>query len=230
MISRKVGFRLAQEDFHARLQRIGAGAEPPAAGPGVYARPAPPEPRKPNIGMVGAGGGLVGLGTHLLRKANRNYEVLRDAGELGVLSGFAIGGVVATLLGVWLIYRAFRHRGDAAREEGREVRQPSNFARAAWSILGLAFGATACSYMFMASAARLIDTDAAETFSAGGVLIAFALAGVSLLLGIVGLLRRGSSMVRVPIYFLFGGIITYAVFQYFWINPLEWPQFVAQLR
>ena len=112
----------------------------------------------------------------------------------------------------------------------KTVRRASTVARVFFSVLGFVFGAIACLYMFMVSAAGRVETDKAEAFSTGGVVIALFLAVVSLLFGFVGIFLRGYALGRVPAYFLLGGMLTYAAVHLSGTRIIVWQEFLAGLQ
>ncbi len=84
--------------------------------------------------------------------------------------------------------------------------------------------------MFLAAAARLVETEKAQLFASGGLVIGFLLMIVSALFGMVGLFLRGYALGRVPVYFLIGAGLTFAAVRVFGINMLEWQHFMVQLQ
>lgn len=196
-------------------------------------------PQKPNYVHAGVGGAIMALGIQAVKYTNENYEAIRESGAIGTLVGFGLGGMAAVLIGVFVIMRAvFKWRAAPATAAASQysanvappVRKASTGARVFFSLLGFAFGTIACLYMFMAAAARFVETELAQDFSNGSALIALLLALVSLLFGLVGLFLRGYALWRVPIYFVFGGVLAFAAVRVAGINMLEWQQFIAKLQ
>ena len=157
----------------------------------------------------------------------------RESGTLGTLAGLVIGGVIALLISAIAILRAVPKKdatNQATAQPEQPVRQPSPVARVLFSLLGVALGSIAILYMFMGAAVRFLPGEKAQLFSAGSVVIALALLGVSLLFGLVSLFLRGYALGRVPVYFVLGGMFTYAVVQIARVNFLEWDGLVAALQ
>ena len=227
---------MSNSDFKERLQRIGAN---PTQQHPMIPNAGRPRKRKPNLGLVGAGGAIMMIGIQVVKYANKNYEAIRDSSGFGTAAGLGLAGIAVFLLGIFVIIRgaskihAAPDHADASQYStnmAQPGRQPSNWARFFFSLLGFTLGTIACLYMFMAAAARFIETEKAEVFSAGAFLIAVVLAFVSLLFGLAGLFLRGYTLQRVPVYFLFGAVLTYATVRGFRINMLEWQQFMDYLK
>jgi hypothetical protein len=228
---------MSNHDFQDRLKRIGFGAPQPASASWVP-QTANTKAPGPNYRLIGAGGALIGLGPQVMKYTNRSYEPIRDNYGIATAAALGLAGLAAIVYGAVLIYRGTR-RNHAAQADNAasprpdiaaQVRQPSNAARWFFSLLGFAFGTTACLYMFLGAAARFVDTERAQTVSNGGVIIALLLGLVSLIFGFVGLFLRGSGLWRVPYFFVAAGIITFCAVRLFRINMLDWPQFMAQLQ
>lgn len=235
---------MADENFQQRLQRIAANA-PQAQGAGAqYSGVNVPKPgrsggQKPNFNLVGAGGGVMGFGIWVVRHTHSNYQAWKDAGKVATALGIGAAGIAIVMLGIYLISRGVMKRLDAPSGVtatqyggtfGKPVRQPSNRARFLFSLLGFVFGVIAFLYMFASAAARSFDTERAHLFTMGAVVMAFGFAIVALLFGIVGLFLRGRGLGRVPIYFVFGAVLTYSVMWISHVNMAEWPIFAAQLQ
>ncbi|WP_371225925.1 hypothetical protein [Roseovarius sp. 2305UL8-3] len=176
-------------------------------------------------------------GLQTLRQANQHYDALRDSELPGVLIGLGLGGSVMFLFGIIMMARAMYRLLVASSdgfqdeiEEAQPARQTSGWLRLLFSLLGFVIGAIACFYMFMVSAARYIDTETSQLFQQGGVFIVFCLIALSLLFGLVGVFLRGFALGRVPVYFLFGGMLTYAAVRILGFNMLEWQDFVVRLQ
>ncbi len=230
---------MSNADFQDRLQRIGAKSAPQQPMDPGTDRPRRRNTTKPRPGRIGLGGAIMVLGLHGLKYANEYYEALRDSDAIGTLAGLGLGGLAALLIGVIIILREIarmvRVSSDPTgsqyqADEAHPVRQASNRMRVLFSLLGFAFGAIACLYMFMVSAARHFDTETAQLFQQGGVFIVFCLTALSLLLDLVGIFLRGFALGRVPAYFLFGGVLTYFAVPIFGIDMLEWQAFVVLLQ
>ena len=173
------------------------------------------------------------IGMQAIKYANTNYDAIKADSGAGAAVGLGLGAIAALLIGVVIMLRALRSKsGDT--QETPEIAEPkraaSGLARAVCSLLGLGLGTTACLFMFMVAAARQIDTEAAQHFSAGGFLIAIILAALALLIGLFGLFVRGYALGRVPIYFISAAVLTYAAVGVLQIDFLELPGFVAGLQ
>ncbi len=220
---------MSRADFQDRLQRIGA-QEPNShfvASPGSNSKPTGRQTVSHVHMLMGAA--FIAGGLQAVKHALQNHEALRDSGATGTLAGLAIGGGLALLFGAKTMMRGMPDK-HAAVAAAQTARQPSARARIFFSILGFAFGSLACLYMFLVAAARFVDTEKAHTFATGGVVIAAALALVSLSFGLAGLFLRGYALGRVPVYFLIGGIVTWSFVRIARINMLEWSVFMAQLQ
>ena len=216
---------MSNTDFQQRLQRIGARSEPQDYGRGTEAGP---RSEKPDLRLIGLGGFLLVSGLQSVKYANQNYEALRDGSMPGMVFALGVGGLVLLLVGVMIFFRAFA-KGRTVKM-ATEMPETSIAARVICSLLGFAFGVIACMYLFLAAGARFIETEKAQLFSEGGIVIALGLLLFSLLLGLIGLFLRGYGLGRIPIYYFLGGAITWAVVRIMNINVLEWTQFVAMLQ
>jgi hypothetical protein len=98
------------------------------------------------------------------------------------------------------------------------------------TLLGLALGIGACLLMFLAVAARYIETESAQDFARAGILSAFLMTTAPLVLGLLPLFLRGFGLWRVPLYSLCGVAVTYAVMRILGVNLLAWSYFVETLR
>lgn len=230
---------MSTADFQERLQRINAHA--PQQQPMSQDKPGSARTRmkKPNFSQLAVGGAIMLVGNRAVKHVNENYELIRDSSGVGMAVGLAFAAIAVFLVGIFLIIRAFlKGRAEPARSTVlhhsdnvvRPQRESSSRAKSICSLLGFCFGAIATFYMFMSAAARLIETENAELFSNGGLLIAALLVIVSSLIGMVGLFLRGYAMGRVPVYFVIGAGLTFAAVRLFGINMLEWQQFTVQLQ
>ena len=200
-------------DFQDRLQRIGASSQQRQTGAGHMSTTEQLRTRKTNYGLLAVGSFLIFIAGQSITYLNENYDAIRDSSGIGVAVGLGFGALAAFPVGVILMVRAIRSRKLPSQNTvpvTKTVRRASTVARVFFSLLGFVFGAISCLYMFMVSAAGRVETDKAEAFSTGGVVIALFLAIVSLLFGFVGIFLRGYALGRVPVYFLLGGMLTYA--------------------
>ncbi len=222
---------MSNNDFQARLQRIGGNPHNSPVTQGTDHTKAL-RTHKPSYGRVGLGGAIMMLGVQVVKYANQNYEEIRDGSGIAMAAAIGIAGFAVTLIGIIWIFSAVSQRmvADRGAVAKTATRRPSTTARVLFSLLGFTFGGIASFYMFLAAAARFVETETAQRFSNGGLIIAMSLALLSLLFGFVGLFLRGRALGRVPIYFFLGGAITYAAFRILRINVLEWPEFVAVLQ
>ena len=221
--------------FQDRLQRLNANSPQQQSITRGVAHKERFRARKPNYRLMGLGGASIGLGVQVIKYTNENYQTIKDSSGIGTAAGLGVAGMVALLIGLILLIRAIATPAKATTSEcssnmERPVRQTSTKARIVFSLLGFVLGAIACLYMFMSAAARLVETEAATTFSIGGFFIAGLLAFVSLLFGFTGLFFRGYALGRVPMYCLFGGMISFGSFRVLGINLLEWPEFITTLQ
>ncbi len=224
---------MARADFQDRLQRIGTQSPHHNAVEPTSPKPKAAGRQTTHLGLMAVGAVFMAGSVQALKYAYQNYEALRESGALGTLAGLVIGGAIALLIGAIAMLRAIPNKNAAnktATEPEQPVRQPSAMARVLFSLLGVAFGAIAILYMFMGAAVRFLPGEKAQLFSAGSVVIALTLLGVSLLFGLVGLFLRGYALGRVPVYFVLGGMFTYAVVQIARINFLEWEGLIAALQ
>ncbi|MEL7081175.1 MAG: hypothetical protein AAGK82_07160 [Pseudomonadota bacterium] len=216
--------------FQDRLRRINASAQqrmPPAAGHA-------PErgAKKANHAVLAVGAILMAIGIQMVKHAYDNYDAIVDNSQLGTAGWLGLAGVAALLISAVLITRAVPGKRPAAQSSVTTApsrSQPSKGGPILFSLLGFAFGAISCFYMFLSATAQVIGTETARTFMNGGFLIALALVALSLLLGFIGLFLRRYALWRVPIYFVCGAILTYATVRILKVNLLEWEQFVTLL-
>lgn len=227
---------MSNKDFQERLQRIAAARQPQpivrsavSGGQGGAG--------KASYLQIGAGGGIMALGLQILKLANKNYESIRESHGIAIIAVIGIVGMAIGLTGIVIIVRAsFKHFAPAAlvsenpAEATSPSKRPSKAAKVIFSLLGFAFGVISCLYLFVAAAARFIDTEKGQAVSAGSNLIAIFLAFVSLLFGLAGMLARGSGLMRVPVYFVFGWILTLATYRILRVNLLEWEPFTAHFQ
>lgn len=235
---------MSDEDFQQRLQRIAANTpQPQSAGAQHSGLNAPKLGRarglKPRYSLIGAGGGIMALGIQGVKYTNAHYEALKDSGRIATAMAIGVAGIAIFLLGIFVMSRGVTRRlaessGSGASQYpsivARPVRQPSNWARFLFSLLGLILGIIATLYMFASGAALFFDTEKAHLFTVGAVSIAMGLAILALLFGIVGLFLRGRGLGRVPVYFVFGAVLTYSAMWISRVNMADWPLFAAQMQ
>lgn len=241
LINYKTGGRgsVSDENFQDRLRRISAKSQPQqpmAEGAGPIARSEAP---KPNYRLVGAGGAIMALGIQAVKFTNENYQPIKASSGAYAGLGLGFAGIVAFLIGIVIIFRACS-KGYVAHTSASHAqysanstqvaRKPSKIAQVFFSLLGLTFGTIACLYLFMAGAARFIETERAPAFVNGSVIIAIFLCLVSLLFGLISLFLRGYALGRVPFYFFIGNVLTYVAVRAFKINMLEWQQLADFLQ
>ncbi|MBY6066783.1 hypothetical protein KUW17_08530 [Leisingera aquaemixtae] len=221
---------MSKADFQSRLQRINAA--PPLRQPADLSIPQTEQARvqKTNYGLLTLGGAVVLLGVQAIKYTNANYIPIEDSIGTAASIGLCFAAYVVFLAGIVAVARAIIKRRIA-----QPVLQSTKRARAFTSLSGFILGTIACLIMFMSAAARFIETEAAELFSLGSSLIAFLLFLLSALLGLIGLFFRGYTLHRYalwrfPVYFLYGGVLTYAAVRVAGINLLKWPSFIAMLQ
>lgn len=216
---------MSNADFQTRLQRISANAPQQQS----IARDTPhkgqPRAQKPNYGLLALGGAVMVLGLQAVKYTNANYDAIRDSIGLGGAAGLGIATYAIFLTGIVVMARAVFKRRAA-----QPMRKVSNRAKLLSSLFGFTLGTIACLLMFMTAAAKFVETEPAQLFSAGGALIAFLLLLLSILFGLVGLFFRRHALRRVPVYFFLGGGLTFATVRIAGINMLKWPQFIAMLQ
>jgi hypothetical protein len=220
-------------DFQERLQRIAANSRHQVAGrstaPAVGLR-------RLNYRLLLAGVLLMSIGVQSIKFANKSQESLLQSSVPFGAGGLGLAGIAILLVGLVVLKRAIPapRATSAARApssgHARPLRQPPQRAILASSLIGGALGSMACFVMFLQDAAHLVDTERAQIVANGGTLIALALAGLSLILGFVGVFRRGSALWRVPLAFLVSGALTYGGFRVNDVNLLEWPGLMAYLQ
>ena len=194
---------------------------------------------RPNYRLLGGGGAIMALGIQAVKFTNENYQSIKTSSEAYAGIGLGFAGIVVFMIGIVVIFRACS-KGYVAHTSAshaqysagsaQPARKPSKIAQVFFSLLGLAFGTIACLYLFMAGAARFIETERAPAFVNGSVIIAIFLCVVSLLFGLVSLFLRGYALGRVPFYFLINGVLTYVAVRAFNINMLEWQQLTDFLQ
>lgn len=180
--------------------------------------------------MIALGALGISLGILALRKANEHYDALKEADKPELILGLGIGGAITLLIGVIVMLKAVSKRQSPQLPPVEERRGASPMASVGFTLFGLALGAMTCLYMFAASAARHIETVAAQQFHQDGQMIALIVLCLSLLFGLAGLFLRGYALGRVPVYFFVGGVITYFTAGFAKMNLLEWQPFVATLQ
>ena len=230
---------MSDENFQDRLRRISANSkhqQPMAEGTDHASRA---RPQKPNYRLVGAGGAIMVLGIQAVKFVNENYQSLKDSSGAYAGLGLGLAGIVVFLIGIVVIVRGCSRMLAAntsapdsqySASVAKAKRKPSKVAQVFFSLLGIVLGTVACLYMFMASAALLIETETAQVFSKGGFLIAGLLGLVSMLFGLISLFLRGYALGRVPFYFLISAILTFVIIRGFKIDTLSWLQSTALLQ
>ncbi len=218
---------MANANFHDRVQRIQANAE-------VQASMRPKASRK-----AGGGGRIISLATsavltvtggQAIKYANDNYETLRDSGEMGMVLGFAVGGLILTVIGISMFFRSISSPTGRRAAKVAEKRKPADAARLLFSLIGLVTGGVSCLCMLMADAAVEYGTETASQFADDSVLIATSLLIVALLFGLVSLLRRGRGLGYVPVYFILGAALAYGAVVGFGVNFQDWNAFVTRVQ
>ncbi len=230
---------MSDKNFQDRLQRISAKSQQQQSMAGGPQHAGRNGPQKPNYKVVGAGGAIMALGIQAVKFAYQNYQSLKASS--GPYTGVGLGfvgivfinfGIVIIVLGCSKMLAANAPASDSQHSASvaRAKRKPSKIAQVFFSLLGLTFGTIACLYLFMAGAARFIETERAPAFVKGSVIIAIFLCLVSLLFGLVSLFLRGYALGRVPFYFFMGNVLTYVAVRAFKINMLEWQQLTDFLQ
>jgi len=189
--------------------------------------------------MVGLGGVIVAFGVHLTLSAWRAYTATPDHAVTDAVLGLGLGGAALLLAGTLVILRTGRRvlapAADPASDPAADTipparRRRSPILRLVLSLVGLAMGAAAYVELFVAQAARGIDTEHAAQVAEGGALTALALACVAFLVGLSALARRSRSLMRVPVYFLLGGVLCFSAYRIAQIDTSEVALMVADLQ
>ena len=188
-----------------------------------------------NRGALVVGAFVTALGFQSVKFVNENYDLIKADKGLGLAIGLGIAALGAVIIGILMMFRGVRPKRAASGQPqsagpGATARRPSGLTRVIFSLLGFTLGAIACFYMFVSSAARLTETDKAQTIAIGSILIALVLTAVSLLIGLVGLFVSRYPLRRVPVFFLLGGMLVFSGFRAFRIHPIDWPQFMALMQ
>ena len=175
------------------------------------------------------------LGVKSVRYANENYEALRDESGIGVVVGFGLGGMLVAFVGIILMMRGIRGNVPETAAQGPAdvvppKRQASRKAQAISSVLGFTLGMAALFTMAMSATASRMETEPAQNFMIGASVLVLLVTLLVLLVGIVGLFLRGYSLGRVPVYYVFGVILTFAVVRIMHVDMLDWPQLAASLQ
>ncbi len=84
--------------------------------------------------------------------------------------------------------------------------------------------------MAMSATASRMETEQAQNFMVGASLLLLLVTLAVLLIGVVGLFMRGFSLGRVPIYYVFGVILTFSIVRIMRVDLLDWPQLAAALQ
>ncbi|MFK7940696.1 MAG: hypothetical protein AB8B82_15045 [Roseovarius sp.] len=218
---------MSTQNFQDRLSRIQAEA---GDVPGGQSQPTKTQhtKRKLDRRTLIAASVLIGCGVTMLRKANEHYDALKAADQAGLLAFLALGGAAALIAAFWLFMRA-TFKAQSGQETPADTAPPPGAARIICSLIGLMIGVVACGQMFVASAARHVPTELAQKVAQGGTAMAVILLAIALFLGFIGLFWRRSAMERIPVYFLFGGMLTYAGMRIGGVNLLTSEAFVAAL-
>ena len=175
------------------------------------------------------------LGVKSVRYANENYEALRDESGIGVVVGFGLGGMLVAFVGIILMMRGIRGNVPETAAQGPAdvvppKRQASRKAQAISSVLGFTLGMAALFTMAMSATASRMETEPAQNFMIGASVLVLLVTLLVLLVGIVGLFLRGYSLGRVPVYYVFGVVLTFAVVRIMRVDMLDWPQLAASLQ
>ncbi|NRB19026.1 MAG: hypothetical protein HRU33_16055 [Rhodobacteraceae bacterium] len=230
---------MAKTDFQDRLQRITANApqqQPMAQGRSPTGRTGA---RKLSVIQLVVGAIIMKVGKDVVKFANENYDAIRDDAGVTAAAGLGFAGTVILLFGLFMMFREISKwwAGPAeavAPQRSAKVAQParqaSNRAKLICSLLGFGLGMIAILYLFLAAAAGGIETEKARIFANGGLLIAALLFVVVSFIGIVGLFLRGYALGRVPVYFVIGAGLTFAVIRIFRMDILEVQQFTGLLQ
>ena len=217
---------MPDQDFQDRLQRI---AQNKPTGPAQTERAPSANSGGPNLSKMVVAVIVIFIGAGLARFANENYEELKADGGMGLALGIGLGAIATLICGMVLFWRSVRRRPEQVSHTPRP-QQTSGAAQRRSSLIGFFLGVIACVSLFMADAARIVNPDTGNIFSSLALLTVLALTFLAMLIGIVGRFLRGRSLHRVPLYFLAGGILTYAAFRLLRINLLDSPGFVALVQ
>jgi hypothetical protein len=217
---------MSNDDFQERLQRItdSSGYRPAPRTAGAASTP-----RGPNLVLMVVSVLVILSGSGLMRFANENYDKLRADGGVGLAIGIGLGAFALLIVGIVLFWRSLR-KGPALASNVADP-LPSSGRSRLWAVLfGLFLGGAASFSMFLAAAARLANSDPGNVVSGLALLSALAVTVLALLIGAVGLFRRGSVLRRAPLYYVAGAILTYAAFRLFYIDLRNWSWFMALMQ
>lgn len=204
---------MSNSEFQMRLERINAKSQmqlPHDPSPQQKARS---DKRKPDYLRIFIGGLFVAFGQQGAKFANENYDAIKNDFGIGLAIALGIAALAGLIVGSILAFRGFFPKHLRKEASLAQKAQDSKRAKSVCSLLGLAFGTTASLSMFVYTAAR--STGSAESIAINSLSFAFSLLLISLLLGISGLFRRGSSLRRVPFFFLLGGALTLVIVRSF---------------
>lgn len=226
---------MTHTDFQERLNRIGAKSTPQPTAGAVLTQSKRTNAKRPGMGRLILGASLLAGGMQAVKYANVNYDVIKNSGGVGMAAFFGLGGMLSLLIGGYLLVTGSLGKKASAQqtyamEDVASGREASTRARVICSLLGFFLGFAAFGYVLLAAAATTIDTEMADNFTNGGLVLAILFAVLSLLIGLIGLFVRGFALGRVPVYFVFGVILTFVSVKLFRVNPLEWAQFVDLLQ
>lgn len=220
---------MSDSEFQTRLQRINAGSHQSE----TMQRPA-----KLRYRLLFVGALSMAVGLQIVKSTNKNYDAIRDSAGGATAALLGLAGIVIVLFGCISIMRSVsrkRLKPEKTSAYGysitgeRSTQGATTSKKASYLLLGTVFGTSACVLMFLASAARFIETQPAQVFIFTTTLVAFLLVIAALLFGIVGIFRRGSGLWRVPFYCVFSIALTFAVIRVSGINFLAWRPFVEML-
>ncbi|MDC0657665.1 hypothetical protein N6L27_06635 [Leisingera sp. SS27] len=226
--------QMSNADFQQRLDRINARVPASQSAAGSFK----PQNRRPARQKASPGKQFLSvlpsvLSLHFISFMNKNYEAVREVfGVGGVLAGAAFG-VVTFLWGLSLAWRVVvRGPLTGGDHSGPVEPKPKASARALTlsSLTGLLLGVLVYALGFLWTAAQKMEIELTGLFAIGSNAVVFLLLGFMLSLLLPPLFLRGYGLGRVPLYFVFGMVLSYFAVRLLHINPLDWEDFIIRLQ
>lgn len=205
-------------DFNDRLRNINAKTQqhPSQSGAAFSERR-----QRPKYVTVGVTAVVMLLGSQMLKYVNVHYEAIRDSQGIGLAAGLGVLGLMFLLGGGIAMLLAIFGKTTSPRSQP----QTSPRVKLLYAAFGMLLGGTACMAMFFSAGAKFVASEAARAVEAFGFGTACGLALLSVLIGLVGLMSTARAVRLMPLYFLSGGVLTFAVIRLAQVNVMHWSVF-----